>query len=105
MNRYKDMLDDNPTREEVNTYFRVYHNNLLNMIDIALKDAGFDNGIADISEEEVGEMIKLIDCKITLDLAERAKMLSRHCENLLSQKRDKEWESFVDDLFSELRVR
>lgn len=100
MSKYQDILKQAPTSIDLK---RCLHRHYLRVIDDALKDAGYDNGIEDINEEDIDDMLDHIDYKVRSVIEDEQLDISRRYEE--RRVRNEEWQAFVDDLLSELRVR
>lgn len=103
MSKYQEILKQKPTEEELHCYYRTRRYLMLDAIDDALKDAGYDNGIADVSEEDAEDMLEHLDYKVRSVVEDEQIDISRRYEE--RRVRNEEWQDFVNDLFAELRVR
>lgn len=103
MSKYQEILGQKPTEEELHKYYRIRRYLMLDAIDDALKDAGYDNGIADINEEDADDMFEHMDYKVRSVIEDEQLDISRRYEE--RRVRNEEWQNFVDELLSELRVR
>jgi len=103
MSKYQEILKQKPTEEELHLYYRTRRYLMLDAIDDALRDAGYDNGIADINEEDIDDMLDHLDYKVRSVTEDEQLDISRRYEE--RRVRNEEWQAFVNDLLAELRVR
>lgn len=102
MSKYQ-IFEQKPTEEELRTYNRTRRYLMLDAINDALKDAGYDNGIDDINEEDLDDMLEHMDYKVKSVIEDEQLDISRSYEE--RRTRNEACQAFIDELLSELRVR
>lgn len=102
MSKYQ-IFEQKPTEEELRSYHRTRRYLMLDAINDALKDAGYDNGIDDINEEDLDDMLEHMDEKVKSVIEDEQLDISRRYEE--RRARHEEWQNFVDELLSDLRIR
>lgn len=102
MSKYQ-IFEQKPTEEELRIYNRTRRYLMLDAINDALKDAGYDNGIDDINEEDLDDMLEHMDYKVKSVIEDEQLDISRSYEE--RRARNEECQAFIDELLSELRVR
>ncbi len=102
MSKYQ-CFEQKPTEEELRCYHRTRRYLMLDAINDALKDAGYDNGIDDINEEDLDDMLEHMDEKVKSVIEDEQLDISRRYEE--RRARQEEWQNFVDELLSDLRIR
>ena len=102
MSKYQ-IFEQKPTEEELRIYNRTRRYLMLDAINDALKDAGYDNGIDDVNEEDLDDMLEHMDYKVKSVIKDEQLDISRSYEERLA--RNEECQAFIDELLSELRVR
>ena len=102
MSKYQ-IFEQKPTEEELRIYNRTRRYLMLDAINDALKDAGYDNGIDDINEEDLDDMLEHMDYKVRSVIEDEQLDISSSYEYL--RTRNEECQAFIDELLSELRVR
>lgn len=102
MSKYQ-IFEQKPTEEELRIYNRTRRYLMLDAINDALKDAGYDNGIDDVNEEDLDDMLEHMDYKVKSVIEDEQLDISRSYEE--RRARNEECQAFIDELLSELRVR
>ena len=102
MSKYQ-IFEQKPTKEELRIYNRTRRYLMLDAINDALKDAGYDNGIDDINEEDLDDMLEHMDYKVKSVIEDEQLDISHSYEE--RRTRNEECQAFIDELLSELRVR
>lgn len=102
MSKYQ-IFEQKPTEEELRIYNRTRRYLMLDAINDALKDAGYDNGIDDINEEDLDDMLEHMDYKVRSVIEDEQLDISSSYEE--RRARNEECQAFIDELLSELRVR
>lgn len=102
MSKYQ-IFEQKPTEEELRIYNRTRRYLMLDAINDALKDAGYDNGIDDVNEEDLDDMLEHMDYKVRSVIEDEQLDISRSYEE--RRARNEECQAFIDELLSELRVR
>ena len=102
MSKYQ-IFEQKPTEEELRIYNRIRRYLMLDAINDALKDAGYDNGIDDVNEEDLDDMLEHMDYKVKSVIEDEQLDISRSYEE--RRTRNGECQAFIDELLSELRVR
>ncbi len=102
MSKYQ-IFEQKPTEEELRIYNRTRRYLMLDAINDALKDAGYDNGIDDINEEDLDDMLEHMDYKVKSVIEDEQLDISRSYEE--RRTRNEACQAFIDELLSELRVR
>ena len=102
MSKYQ-IFEQKPTEEELRIYNRTRRYLMLDAINDALKDAGYDNGIDDVNEEDLDDMLEHMDYKVKSVIEDEQLDISRSYEE--RRVRNEECQAFIDELLSELRVR
>lgn len=102
MSKYQ-IFEQKPTEEELRIYNRTRRYLMLDAINDALKDAGYDNGIDDINEEDLDDMLEHMDYKVRSVIEDEQLDISRSYEE--RRARNEACQAFIDELLSELRVR
>ncbi len=102
MSKYQ-IFEQKPTEEELRIYNRTRRYLMLDAINDALKDAGYDNGIDDVNEEDLDDMLEHMDYKVRSVIEDEQLDISRSYEE--RRTRNEECQAFIDELLSELRVR
>lgn len=102
MSKYQ-IFEQKPTEEELRIYNRTRRYLMLDAINDALKDAGYDNGIDDINEEDLDDMLEHMDYKVKSVIEDEQLDISRSYEE--RRARNEAYQAFIDELLSELRVR
>ena len=102
MSKYQ-IFEQKPTEAELRIYNRTRRYLMLDAINDALKDAGYDNGIDDINEEDLDDMLEHMDYKVKSVIEDEQLDISRSYEE--RRTRNEACQAFIDELLSELRVR
>lgn len=102
MSKYQ-IFEQKPTEEELRIYNRTRRYLMLDAINDALKDAGYDNGIDDVNEEDLDDMLEHMDYKVKSVIEDEQLDISRSYEE--RRTRNEACQAFIDELLSELRVR
>lgn len=102
MSKYQ-IFEQKPTEEELRIYNRTRRYLMLDAINDALKDAGYDNGIDDINEEDLDDMLEHMDYKVKSVIEDEQLDISSSYEE--RRTRNEACQAFIDELLSELRVR
>ena len=102
MSKYQ-IFEQKPTEEELRVYNRTRRYLMLDAINDALKDAGYDNGIDDINEEDLDDMLEHMDYKVKSVIEDEQLDISSSYEE--RRTRNEACQAFIDELLSELRVR
>lgn len=102
MSKYQ-IFEQKPTEEELRIYNRTRRYLMLDAINDALKDAGYDNGIDDVNEEDLDDMLEHMDYKVRSVIEDEQLDISRSYEE--RRTRNEACQAFIDELLSELRVR
>ena len=102
MSKYQ-IFEQKPTEEELRIYNRTRRYLMLDAINDALKDAGYDNGIDDVNEEDLDDMLEHMDYKVKSVIEDEQLDISNSYEE--RRARNEECQAFIDELLSELRVR
>ena len=102
MSKYQ-IFEQKPTEEELRIYNRTRRYLMLDAINDALKYAGYDNGIDDVNEEDLDDMLEHMDYKVKSVIEDEQLDISRSYEE--RRTRNEECQAFIDELLSELRVR
>lgn len=102
MSKYQ-IFEQKPTEEELRIYNRTRRYLMLDAINDALKDAGYDNGIDDVNEEDLDDMLEHMDYKVRSVIEDEQLDISSSYEE--RRTRNEACQAFIDELLSELRVR
>ena len=102
MSKYQ-IFEQKPTEEELRIYNRTRRYLMLDAINDALKDAGYDNGIDDVNEEDLDDMLEHMDYKVKSVIEDEQLDISSSYEE--RRTRNEACQAFIDELLSELRVR
>ena len=102
MSKYQ-IFEQKPTEEELRIYNRIRRYLMLDAINDALKDAGYDNGIDDVNEEDLDDMLEHMDYKVKSVIEDEQLDISSSYEE--RRTRNEACQAFIDELLSELRVR